>query len=69
MQMGVIPNSADSFNWCSADSFVDSADCSSFLDKAALTAKIEAECTGRKSCSITNLSSYMKVPQAVVSLA
>jgi len=62
MQMGVIPNSADSFSWCSKDAFIDSADCSSFLDEEALLAKIDADCAGRKSCSLTNLGSFMKAP-------
>ena len=62
--MGVIPHSSDYFGWCSNDSFEDEAECSSFLDTTALTAKLVDDCAGHQSCSINNLGSYMKDGQA-----
>jgi len=49
-QAGVIPQSADSFGWCSASAFTDPAKCSSYLDVAGLEAKINEQCAGKKSC-------------------
>ena len=63
-EAGVIPQSADSFSSCSATAFTDAAKCSSFLDTAALTAKIIKECEGQKSCSVADLTSYMPKSEA-----
>ena len=58
-QAGVIPQSSESFGWCSDTAFVDPANCSSYLDVAALEAMITSECAGKKSCSIRDIKSFM----------
>lgn len=58
-QAGVIPQNAESFGWCSSTAFQDPAKCSSFLKVDALKDKIDTTCNGKKSCSISNLKSYM----------
>lgn len=63
-QAGVIPQSADSFAWCSAQAFTDPVNCSSYLDVTALEAAISNQCMGKKSCQITDLRSFMPVAQA-----
>ena len=58
-QAGVIPQSATSFSFCSASAFIDPAECSSYLDLTALEAKINDECSGKKSCQIKDIQSFM----------
>ena len=55
----MIPQSSESFGWCSEDAFTDPANCSSYLDIAALESMIITECAGKKSCSIKDIKNFM----------
>ena len=50
LDFGIIPSTADVNTYCQSTSFTDEAKCSSYIDKAAFSAKIEADCVGKKSC-------------------
>mmetsp|Transcript_41366 Transcript_41366/g.54392 ORF Transcript_41366/g.54392 Transcript_41366/m.54392 type:complete len:205 (-) Transcript_41366:2339-2953(-) len=44
---GIIPSSSELSNYCAASSFKDPANCSSYLDSAALQSEIQKNCTGK----------------------
>lgn len=57
--VGIIPSSAKLTTYCTAESFKDPANCSDYLDKTAISSFLTTECVGKKSCTLTGLSSYL----------
>ena len=45
-EAGIIPQSSESFAWCTARGFYDGAKCSSYLNKEKLETQIKTSCEG-----------------------
>ena len=57
--MGIIPHSEALSNHCSASSFTDPNNCSSYLDIDAIRKTVEQDCVGKATCKLEDLDHFV----------